>query len=405
MATPEIAVTEDGSVTLPVEKVLTGRAFLTGKSGVGKSNSISVVVEELLDRGVPLLVVDTDGEYVGLKDAYNVLHAGAQADADVQVTPADGGSLARVALTRNVPVLLDVSEFFDPAEARQLVANVARTLYTLEKQERKPFLLVLEECHEFIPQTGSDDVAEMLIRVAKRGRKRGLGVAGLSQRPADVDKAFITQADWLVWHRLTWPNDVRVAREVLGSEYAGAIEDLDTGEAFLQTDWDASVRRVEWRRKRTRDLGAAPSVEKVLGSTPEDLSLALAAFDEEGDDAADGDETATTATRRTIATYAVTDEDSPYAQLGTQAMTYLGADADDTLALDTAADGAALVGELGATGEWTYSVFERSSGRLVATVGPSALTGLGATAGDRLAVRAADGGIRLTVVDDEGGSA
>lgn len=45
-----IAIDEDGDVTLPVVEVLTGRAFLTGKSGAGKSNSASVVAEELEDR-------------------------------------------------------------------------------------------------------------------------------------------------------------------------------------------------------------------------------------------------------------------------------------------------------------------------------------------------------------------
>ena len=50
-------------VELPVVEVLTGRAFITGKSGSGKSNTMSVVAEKLLDGGYPVMLVDTDGEY------------------------------------------------------------------------------------------------------------------------------------------------------------------------------------------------------------------------------------------------------------------------------------------------------------------------------------------------------
>ena len=51
------------SISMPVVQLLTGRGFITGKSGSGKSNTASVVVEELLEAGYPVLIVDTDGEY------------------------------------------------------------------------------------------------------------------------------------------------------------------------------------------------------------------------------------------------------------------------------------------------------------------------------------------------------
>jgi len=255
----ELQVTEDGP-TLPAADVLTGRGFVTGKSGSGKSNTASVLVEELLDRDSRLLVVDTDGEYYGLKKDYEVLHLGADGDrCDAIVGPGDADAIADLALAEGVPVVLDVSGFIESDDADRLVYEVVKRLFSRARDVRQPFLLFVEEVQEFVPQQGGlGDVGEMLVRVAKRGRKRGLGLCGLSQRPASVDKDFITQCDWLVWHRLTWANDTKVAARILGDEYADRVEGLDDGEAFLLADWADEVRRVQFRRKRTFDAGATP---------------------------------------------------------------------------------------------------------------------------------------------------
>ena len=258
-----ITVSDDG-FTLPTSEILTGRGFVTGKSGSGKSNSVSVIAEALLEHGLPLLVVDTDGEYYGLKSRYELLHVGAEADADVTVGVEHAEKLAELALLQNVPVILDISAYVEEAERNELVRRVLDQLFSLGKRARKPFPVFVEEIHEFLPQSGGvDDLGEMLITVAKRGRKRGIGICGMSQRPAAVDKDFITQCDWIVWHRLTWDNDRRVASQMLGAEAAAGIDDLDTGEALVMTDWDDRVNRVRFRQKRTFDAGATPDLDDL----------------------------------------------------------------------------------------------------------------------------------------------
>jgi len=180
-------------VELPVVEVLTGRSFLTGKSGAGKSNTASVVIERLLDSGYPVLVVDIDGEYYGLKETYEVLHVGADEECDIQVGPEHAERIAALALEQNVPIVLDVSGFLDEEESRELLTAVARQLFAKEKKLKKPFLLVVEEVHGYIPEGGGlDECGRMLIKIGKRGRKHGLGIVGISQRPADVKKDFIT---------------------------------------------------------------------------------------------------------------------------------------------------------------------------------------------------------------------
>jgi hypothetical protein len=263
-----IVVSESG-YEFPVEDILTGRGAVFGKSGSGKSNTATVIAEELLEEGLPLLIVDQDGEYHGLAAEYDeVVHYGAGDDCDRTVGAGDGEAVADAALGKNTPVVLDVSGFMQADAARELVYDVVRRLFQRENDVQKPFLLVVEEVHEYIPEQGGlDDLGEMLVRIAKRGRKRGLGICGISQRPASVDKDFITQCDWIVWHRLTWNNDTKVVGRILGSDYADRVQDLDDGEAQVMTDWSEDVSRVRFRLKRSADVGATPGLESVQSFT------------------------------------------------------------------------------------------------------------------------------------------
>jgi hypothetical protein len=274
------------SVDIPVVELLTGRGFITGKSGSGKSNTASVVAEKLLDNGFGLLIVDIDGEYYGLKEEYEILHVGGDEECDIQVTADHAGKIASLALEQNVPIILDVSSFLDEEEAKELLTEVAKALFAKAKKQKQPFLLLVEECHEWIPEKGGmGEVGKMLIKIGKRGRKHGLGIVGISQRPADVKKDYITQCDWLVWHRLTWNNDTKVVGRILDSQYADAVEDLDDGEAFMMTDWAEQVRRVQFHRKQTFDAGATPGLDDFerpeLKSVSEDLVSELETISEE----------------------------------------------------------------------------------------------------------------------------
>ncbi|MHB9285870.1 ATP-binding protein [Halobacteriales archaeon Cl-PHB] len=263
MADERLQVSDEEDVSLPMVDILTGRGFVTGKSGSGKSNTVNVLVEEILDRNQPLLIVDTDGEYWGLKEQYSILHLGNGDQCDVRVTSTDAETIVDLALVEHVPIILDISGFLHSEDAQEIVHRVIRELFHREKTLKEPFLLIVEEVHEYIPETGGlSDMGEMLIQVAKRGRKHGLGFLGVSQRPASVDKDFITQCDWIVWHRLTWKNDTDVVSTILGNDAADTVEDLNPGEALLMADWNDQTTQVQMRKKATYDAGATPGFEE-----------------------------------------------------------------------------------------------------------------------------------------------
>jgi hypothetical protein len=260
--------------------------FIANGVFVHNSNTASVIIEKLLDNRFSTLIVDTDGEYYGLKEEYEILHVGADEECDIVVSPEHAEKIAELALEQNIPIILDVSSFLDESVAEELLLNVTRQLFAKEKKLKKPFLMLVEEVHEYIPEGGGmSEVGKMLIKVGKRGRKHGLGIVGISQRPADVKKDYITQCDWLVWHRLTWQNDTKVVGRILGSEYADAIEEMGDGEAFMMTDWSESLRRVQFHRKQTFDAGATPGLDDFerpeLKSVSSDLVSELSDISDE----------------------------------------------------------------------------------------------------------------------------
>lgn len=285
----EITVSDSG-YTFPVEDILTGRGAIFGKSGSGKSNTATVVVEELLSEGLPLLIVDQDGEYYGLREEFELLHVGADANCDRIIGVDDAEAVADIALEENTPVILDVSGYMDEETAREIVQTVVRRLFRRENELKKPFLVLVEEIHEYVPeQGGHGELGEMLIRVAKRGRKRGLGICGISQRPASVSKNFITQCDWIVWHRLTWDNDTKVVGRILGSDYSDRVTELTDGEAYVMTDWGEDLRRVKFRLKRTHGGGGTPGLEN-LGDAADRPGVTKNTEESTGSDGERGDE-------------------------------------------------------------------------------------------------------------------
>lgn len=274
-AIPESITVSDDEYAFPVSDLLTGRGAVFGKSGSGKSNTASVLAEELLECGLPIVIVDVEGEYWGLAERYDVRYAGTTPGADVTIATENVEELVSTVLEGNEPLVLDVSGVPDVEATDAFLSSYVSRLFERENRLRKPCLLFVEEIHEFLPQTGRRGAfADVLVTVAKRGRKRGLGLCGLSQRPAAVDKEFITQCDWIAWHRLTWENDTRVVEKILGSAAAEPVTELADGEALVMTDWDETLTRVQFQRKRTFDAGGTPDLS-VFETTALDHSSSV----------------------------------------------------------------------------------------------------------------------------------
>lgn len=100
--------------------------------------------------------------------------------------------------------------------------------------------MVLEEAHNFAPgKAGSDAEVHSIAttkQIAQEGRKFGVGLVLIIQRPSRLDETTLSQCNSYVIMRLANPADqnfVRRVVETLGEYEANLLPDLDVGEALL----------------------------------------------------------------------------------------------------------------------------------------------------------------------------
>jgi hypothetical protein len=87
---------------------------------------------------------------------------------------------------------------------------------TQAERKRDPILLVCEEAHRYVPDRGEAEYAaaqNAVRRIAREGRKYGLGLMLVSQRPADIESTVISQCGtWLVLRLTNSADQQHVAR-------------------------------------------------------------------------------------------------------------------------------------------------------------------------------------------------
>jgi uncharacterized protein len=119
---------------------------------------------------------------------------------------------------------------------------VADSLFSarISNDLKLPVLLLLEEAHNFAPASASSPAEQYSITVTKQiaqeGRKFGVGLILISQRPSRLDETTLSQCNSYIIMRLVNPADqnyVRKVIETLGEDEAHMLPDLDVGEALL----------------------------------------------------------------------------------------------------------------------------------------------------------------------------
>src|SRR6185503_5784607 len=90
-----------------------------------------------------------------------------------------------------------------------------------------PMLLVCEEAHRYAPTGHSDEfmpTRQALSRIAKEGRKYGVSLALITQRPSELDPTILSQCSTVIAMRLSTERDQSVVR---ANTHEGALDLLD----------------------------------------------------------------------------------------------------------------------------------------------------------------------------------
>ena len=114
-------------------------------------------------------------------------------------------------------------------------AAIARTLFSLkiwqavEERNASPVLLVCEEAHRYVPNSGEAQYGgaqSAIKRVAKEGRKYGIGLFLISQRPSEVETTVLSQCNSWIVLRITNEADRAHVRGILPDSMAGLTKML-----------------------------------------------------------------------------------------------------------------------------------------------------------------------------------
>ncbi len=129
-----------------------------------------------------------------------------------------------------------------------IVGLVARIIYQVQfwtnSDERRPLVMVCDEAHLYLPKKdGKNPVEQRAIeafeKISKEGRKYGVALLIVSQRPSDVSTTVLSQCNNVIALRLTNGDDQSAVKKLMPESLESLLEILpimDIGEALVVGD-------------------------------------------------------------------------------------------------------------------------------------------------------------------------
>lgn len=186
--------------------------------------------------------------------------------------------------------IVDFSEV--PSDVLPVVTGVfARLLYDVQfwmaPEKRTPFVFVCDEAHLYLPVKDDADAVERQAlysfeRIAKEGRKYGVSLLVVSQRPSDVSRTILSQCNNFLVLRLTNDQDQNVVRRLMPDSLAGVLEGLplmDTGEALLLGDAILLPARIKLNLPKIAPLSATRDFWREWGEREPSADAVAAAVE------------------------------------------------------------------------------------------------------------------------------
>ena len=322
---------EDVEVGVDINKMVSRHLAILAMTGAGKSNTVSVIIDGLLEYNGCMLIFDMHSEYVDaeftngnvnvIKPMINPQYMEFSEMKKLAKIPGSAplqeryfrrafnkarelvreGTASTADFIELLYKILDDwynDEDYDPGNKKnimdvinkiedlnvkydkllnvnigdfltQIKPGMAKSLRSRKQYVRHndsdalsfPVFFVVEEAHILAPQSRNPDSKYWITRIAREGRKFGLGLCLVSQSPKSVDGETLSQANNMIILRLVEPKDqkhVQTASESLSEDLVKQLPSLNIGEALvlgLMTKVPTLVKINEFKgRQRGGDL-------------------------------------------------------------------------------------------------------------------------------------------------------
>ncbi len=282
--------------TLPIPaKALQNNGLILGKPGAGKSATARFLFEHELDAGHRAIFVDPMGDAAGIRlnadgtpSRFGSVVIMGGAHGDLPIGPDDGAKCGKFVARARQSFLIDLSNMLQ-SEQLKFMGGFADQLY---EQMAVPALLFVDEAHLFAPQErgeASSYLINRMTRLNSQGRKRGIFLWLMTQRPARISKNIIAGTETLVAMKMNTPRDLDAMEEWLGAHDPSQAKDarlrvpkLSPGQAIVWMPAADFFAEVQFPFHSTFDSGRTPEQGETIGKVEipkvSDLAELAAAF-------------------------------------------------------------------------------------------------------------------------------
>lgn len=179
--------------------------------------------------------------------------------------------------------IIDFSEV--PSDILPLIAGlITRLIFSLQQwanqDKRHPIALFCDEAHLYIPanttSSAEDKGLSNFQRVAKEGRKYGVSIVVISQRPSDVNRTVLSQCGNFISMRLSTPDDQNVIRRLFPDnlgDFADLLPILDIGESLIVGDACLLPSRIKIDEPRIKPSSATIDFWDEWGKEKKDKGI------------------------------------------------------------------------------------------------------------------------------------
>lgn len=196
----------DGSYTYSLNDLKDAFDFALISEGMLQSEQVYEDANKLRVR-LHALVASTKGEYFKVSEFIN------KQDYVKNMTYTKGGKKAQI-INFNI-------NYIDDRFAKVIVKIISKLLFeysaSLDVRASNPFHIILEEAHRYVQNDNDINILGYNIfeRITKEGRKYGIIIGMISQRPSEISETAISQCTNFLVFRMQHPKDLRYIREMI----------------------------------------------------------------------------------------------------------------------------------------------------------------------------------------------